>query len=403
LREFRKYLEELGGLGSVAAGQEHTAILRSRAPRALREFVPLHKLRERGAFFTSNDMAEKLWAPALQGLGPSSVVVDPACGAGDLLIPPLTRLLAERPDSVPRSIRGIDVERDFVRAARTRLALLSGRSTGEFSAIVTGDFLEDDISGTLALATHVVMNPPFSMVPSPPGSEWSSGAVSAAAVFVDKALESMASGARLLAILPDVLRSGARYGRWRRSVRRRSNLVRLEDLGQFDELTDVHVFALELVREENPSWNALSLEEARVSDASRVGDFFDVRVGAVVPHRHAEVGPSLRFITARGLSSLPADPPYRRFPGRADRGPFVAVRRTSRPGERNRAKATLVDRDEDMAVENHLIVLKQRDPAAFGYGDLLDVLRSGSTTEFLDEVIRCRHLTVGAVRDVPWQ
>jgi hypothetical protein len=78
------------------------------------------------------------------------------------------------------------------------------------------------------------------------------------------------------------------------------------------------------------------------------------------------------------------------------------VRRTSRPGDEHRAVATIVVCDRPVAVENHLLVCRPRDGSGTACQTLLDVLQRPETTSWLDRRICCRHLTVSAVRSIPW-
>jgi hypothetical protein len=82
--------------------------------------------------------------------------------------------------------------------------------------------------------------------------------------------------------------------------------------------------------------------------------------------------------------------------------PFVAIRRTSRPGDRHRAIGTLITALQPVAVENHLIALRPKDGTVKACRELLYSLKDDRTTHWLDERIRCRHLTVAALNELPW-
>ena len=92
----------------------------------------------------------------------------------------------------------------------------------------------------------------------------------------------------------------------------------------------------------------------------------------------------------------------RRFEGRVFSPPFVVVRRTSRPGDKHRALGTIINNARPVAVENHLLVLLPKDGTVKACRELLRVLRKPQTTQWLDQYIRCRHLTVSALADLPW-
>lgn len=58
--------------------------------------------------------------------------------------------------------------------------------------------------------------------------------------------------------------------------------------------------------------------------------------------------------------------------------------------------------EDAVAVENHLVVLRPLDGSQAACEQLLGVLDSEATSQWLDRRIRCRHLTVGALQTVPW-
>jgi hypothetical protein len=271
-----------------------------------------------------------------------------------------------------------------------------------FPHICQGDFFEDRECFTAA--DIVLLNPPFGRVATPEGVSWSTGQVTAAAVFTETAFERLGSETHLSAILPDVLRSGSRYRAWRERAEELVSVDTVEPVGQFDAATDVDVFVLRASpgdRAGNAAWWPSPPGGTRI-----VEDYFHVTVGAVVPHRDAEVGPETPYIYPR---LLPAGETYaaadvrRRSGGPTVTPPFVAIRRTCRPVDRGpRVLATIVSGTEGVAVENHLIVAKPHSGELRECEDLMMMLRSQATTDWLDQRIRCRHLTVGAVRQLPW-
>ncbi|MDQ1177453.1 hypothetical protein QE416_002189 [Microbacterium sp. SORGH_AS 421] len=354
----------------------------------LRHLVPRDERRRRGTFFTSSDVAARLWEQAIPKLAAGAIVVDPACGGGDLLLPAFDSVLAN--DTAQVTFRACDVDASFSRVAAARLRQRDPkRSVWVESEAV--DFLED--SSSVADATHVVLNPPFVSTEVPVA--WASGNVNAAAVFVARAVESMRPGSRLLAVLPDVLRSGTRYSAWRDYIASLSAGVRVRIGEIFDDQTDVHVFLLDL----EVGSNCAEVEWIPPSSGATLGDFANIRVGPVVPHRDPADGPLLPFVTARSLSS--GESMERRYSGRREQGPFVLVNRTSRPGEVPRVRARPWRRTGAVAIENHLLIVEPREGVTCD--ELIAVLTSKKTTEFLEARIRCRHLTVGALKEIPWQ
>jgi hypothetical protein len=53
-------------------------------------------------------------------------------------------------------------------------------------------------------------------------------------------------------------------------------------------------------------------------------------------------------------------------------------------------------------VENHLIVLRPKDGTIGACREVLGILKDERTTRWLNERIRCRHLTVAALDELPW-
>jgi hypothetical protein len=356
--------------------------------QVLQHLVSRSERRQKGTFFTSSETAVSLWKNAIDTIRDGSVIVDPACGAGDLLAPAAARIIESHVSNVV--LRACDIEEDLTRIATARLRNAVDPLRGRVEGVAV-DFLHDDKS--VKDATHVVLNPPY--VPIMVNEPWASGRVNAAALFTIRALEAMRSGSRLLAILPDVLRSGSRYSAWRRRVEDLSAINLIETHGLFDKQTDVHVFVLDvtvgLAQEDAANWS-------QAPSTSTLMDFADVRVGPVVPHRDPEFETLYRYVTARSLSS--GEVLHRGFAGRKERGPFVLVNRTSRPGESPRVRARLWADTDEVAVENHLLIVVPKDRVSCS--EVIEVLSSGESADFLDNRIRCRHLTVKALREIPW-
>jgi hypothetical protein len=136
-----------------------------------------------------------------------------------------------------------------------------------------------------------------------------------------------------------------------------------------------------------------------------VSDYFEVRVGTVVPHRDPDEGEKLAYLKAH---ELPVNDSYvpgalrRGHSGRRFQPPFVAVRRTSRPGQpQGRVQSTLITGPEPVIVENHLLVLLPHDGTLESCTRLMAELAASQTTAWLDHRLRCRHLTTTALREVP--
>lgn len=418
-REYTSRLRQL--LHSVAAdGLTHheTAVesaLDGQAATELRKLVALELRRERGAFFTTSELRRKAISVPSGGIR-SGVYFDPACGAGDLLVEAAMRLpVLGSFDATVRHwgerLLGCDLEPEFVETARLRLLLAAAYRSSlpvpspiprdVFPGLVVGDGLaQRDLASR---AHHIVLNPPFGYVSAPHGAAWADGRVSEAAVFLTRVAEYAPTGVSITAILPDVLRSGTRYWKWRNLMESMMAISQIESHGVFDRFTDIDVFLLHGTisggrRGEAPWSNSRQ-------DGEVVGDLFDVHVGPVVPHRDPKTGPWHPFIWPKRLPSSGSFNPQgksRRFVGRTFMPPFVAIRRTSRPGQTRRADGVLVVGDRGVAVENHLLVALPKDGSESSCLDLTNVLEDQLTRDWLDARIRTRHLTVSAVRELPW-
>jgi hypothetical protein len=137
-----------------------------------------------------------------------------------------------------------------------------------------------------------------------------------------------------------------------------------------------------------------------------VGNYFDVHVGRVVPHRDPENGPKHPYIHPRCIEPWKTIREFkykRRHQGKVYETPFVAIRRTSRPGHPYRAAATIIAGGNKIAVENHLIVCEPKDKKLSTCRKLMKQLKSKKVNDFLDASIRCRHLTIGSVSAIPFQ
>ena len=388
--------------------------------RALRQQVPLAVRRRAGVFFTGLRLATRLLKKAEFRARTPLVVLDPACGAGDLLLSaarrlPLGRNLEQTIAQWGQILHGRDLQPQFVVAARARLLILarhrhrafaSGDITwsSAFPNIRTGDALRD---GTLyARADFTLLNPSFAPVLALDDCSWAAGKVNSAALFLERAATRVRDGSRILAILPEVLRTGSRYAKWRRLISDYAKIQAIEPAGLFDNSADVDVFILVLQkRVAKPS----VISKAWLPDECRVGsklqDHFTVAVGPVVPYREPRTGPSRRYIHPRNVrpwQEVRRVSETRRFSGTVFNPPFVAIRRTSRPGDKLRAVGTLILGAEPVAVENHLIVCTPKDGSVETCRHLLQVLKHPRTTTFLNLRICCRHLTVGSVRGLPW-
>ncbi|MNJ55424.1 hypothetical protein D3C77_509110 [compost metagenome] len=249
----------------------------------------------------------------------------------------------------------------------------------------------------------MVANPPFGHVLASKSNKWSSGKTQLAAIFVEKIISSSKNGQRVAAVLPDVLRSGSRYERWRETLAKETVLGDVELHGRFSKNVDVDVFILRLV---TSSEKGQAIEWvppiSETEDCVKLGDLFQVRVGPVVPHRLEEGVEDFPFLCAKNAPAFGVAVPEEKikFSGTKFLPPFVVVRRTSNPCDKNRLVTTLVKGTEPVAVENHLIVMK---PLKGGVGiclKLIKALKDPTVSSRLNNVIRCRHLTTQSISSI---
>ncbi|MEV4674627.1 N-6 DNA methylase [Actinomadura sp. NPDC049382] len=413
------YNDELLRLLSGGSSTDRTAVsqhLDGLAYRWLRQTVDVDTRRKHSTFFTGSALRAELLQPYKSLIEKGATVLDPACGAGDLLIQALSLVPRRWPEDkycnyVERCIYGRDLVSLLVEVAENRLLLQSQLSRGKslsvsMHGIQTGDGLHEDVPyGETDL---VLLNPPFARVRLPARTAWGEGLTSQAAPFTLEVLSRCRPGTRVAAILPDVLRSGSRYQRWRNHVGMLATVTSIKPVGLFDPWTDVDVFIAHFEVSGNSSQKTQSYWPAldQASDSSvRLGEVATVSIGDVVPHRHSHEGPSVPYLTVHDVpvGSLVTSAPSRQFEGRLHQAPFLLVRRTSAPtrrGEKRLAVAMVDEKLDKVAVENHLIVIKptseQPDCRA-----LYEALQDSSVTEWLDRRIRTRHLTKAALLELP--
>ena len=396
------------------------AALNGEPAKTLRELVPIVARRSAGAFFTSSDLANRLLNEVQFPRSQPFIILDPTCGAGDLLLSaarrlPLGRNLLETISSWNDILYGRDLQPEFVSAAKARLLLLARQRhcafaqtdipwSKSFTNIRVGDALREEL--LYADSDFILLNPSFAPKSAPDDCSWAAGKVNSAALFLERVVAQACEGSRILAILPEVLRTGSRYNKWRQIISEHIEIKAVESAGRFDTSADVDVFLLSLVKrtKQRPTAPFAWLPQT-ILLRSKIEDHFTISVGPVVPYREPLTGPLRRYIHPRNV------PPWqvvhhiaenRRFTGTVFHPPFVVIRRTSRPGDKFRAVGTLILGASPVAVENHLIVCTPKDGSIKTCSTLLRVLAHTQTTTFLNGCIRCRHLTVGSVKSLPW-
>jgi hypothetical protein len=136
---FRPYVQRLGALldagvreGSQLKQMELEAALDGQPSRELRKLYTTESLRNTGTYFTGSKLAHRLVNTHKRNLRNVEWVVDPACGAGDLLVAcalhlPMQSDLSSTLRDWGMKLAGFDVNSAFVEATRYRLALLALR------------------------------------------------------------------------------------------------------------------------------------------------------------------------------------------------------------------------------------------------------------------------------------
>lgn len=371
--------------------------------------------RAAGTFFTGSAKSKQIAQQLRKKLPAGSLVMDPTCGIGDLLLAyagylPIETTLPQTLLTWGEQLSGIDLNADLVRLTKARLVLLArlrGGFTGKiddidgiFPHIRVGDMNQAKLE--LGEPDGFLFNPPFGVVKNVEECTWSAGSINAAALFLAELVKQKKASALISAILPEVLRCGSRYAAFRTYLEQLGVWGSYKSLGRFDAWTDVDVFSTLIVPSpKGKIWGSRGMTK----DDIRVGDMFRVHVGAVVPHRDSKKGVWQRYICAKTTPKWcdGFEPSVsRRFRGTVFKPPFVVVRRTSSPSDGNRAVATVIVGDRTVAVENHLLVLLPMDGSVETCRRLIRVLASHETNTFLNAEIRCRHLTTGIVAQIPW-
>lgn len=378
------------------------------------DLVSPKSVRRLGAFFTPSKIAQRLVDQFSIKRWTDNAVFDPACGAGDLLLP-VARTLPLR-ETVSSTLRlwknhifGCDLSPEFIKAAQLRMVLLAAargsridQPPDELAKILTNFVVADglSLSNEYSKSSYIVMNPPFGRVDC--GVQpWREGSVTAAALFLERAARLCAQGAEIAALLPEVLRTGSSYEHWRNHISRFVKNAQPQSMGLFSEEADVDVFMQHFRK--CKAWDSVIVPQ-RAAVQKTLGERFLVAVGSVVPHRDKLKGPYRAYLHSKNAvpwAEVRRISETRRFTGRTFTPPFVVVRRTSRPGDPHRATATLVLGKRKVAVENHLLVIIPKQGGVSACRSLLRELISPQIDEFLDKTMRCRHLTTASVSSLP--
>ncbi|HAU5563332.1 TPA: SAM-dependent DNA methyltransferase [Serratia fonticola] len=382
----------------------------------LRKLLTIDEMREAGTFFTGQALASKTISSFLKPVTINSVVLDPTCGAGNLLIE-ASRCLDVKPylsDTIRewgKVLWGFDINPHFIEATKIRIVIeainrgveqdCNLREAFELLPNIYARNALEVNEGDLFQVTHVAMNPPFTLWPSPNENYWKKGNVNAAGIILDKYIRNLPISCQISAVLPDVLRSGSRYSGFRKFASSSMD-ASISVWGKFNSKTDVDVFLLSGFKCESRSplyWHKAC------SVNNTISDYFDVRTGPLVAYRDPEDGPEYAYFHPKNCPKwvvVNSVSERRKFKGKALQPPFVVIKRTSSPSDRSRASATIINLKELVAIENHMIVVTPKDGKLNSCEQLLKILQNSKTNDFINERIRLRHLTVGVVKDIPF-
>jgi hypothetical protein len=310
-------------------------------------------------------------------------------------------------------ILGYDLNPILVKATKIRLLLLAKLVSNNLTSISRFEVSKSfknvieknffNLSIDFQKADIIVCNPPFGSTLASESYKWGTGKIQTAVLFISELLERVPAGQNIFAILPDVLRSGSRYDKWRESIAKIADIIQIKLYGRFDKYTDVDVFLIHFQKKTtnkifNAKWTVISNKE-------KLGDYFNVSVGSVVPFRLKEVGEDFTYINTKnavpwkGLNTLTKKI---KFNGKNHHAPFVVIRRTSSPSDRNRAVPTLINEFGNFVIENHLFVLSPKDGKLVTCKLLIKKLKNPKTNTWFNKYIRCRHLTKKSILELPW-
>lgn len=382
----------------------------------LRKLLSIEEMREAGSFFTGQALASKAISSFKRPITLKSIVLDPTCGAGNLLIEASRKLGVETTLSATlkewgKVLWGFDIHQHFIEAAKIRIVIEAlNRGVVQNCKLEEAFNFLPNICVKNALTvkaeevknvTHIVMNPPFTIWPSPKINYWKEGNLNAAGILFDNYLRLLPNNCLISAILPDVLRSGSRYNEFRAFVSDSMN-ADVEIWGRFNSKTDVDVFLLSGITQcnkERIQWHRV------INKKHSIADYFDVRTGPLVAYRDPEEGKEYAYFYPKicpKWAVIKSAIERRKFSGKVLQPPFVVIKRTSSPSDRSRASATLINLNEPVAIENHMIVVTPKDGKVNTCKKLMRILQSQQTNDYLNERIRLRHLTISVVKDIPF-
>ncbi len=266
------------------------SILNGKTTSELKRLVSLKYRKDNGIFFTGPQLSKKVANKLKHILTDGTMVIDPACGAGNLLLFCLDHLpkkdtLIETLEYWSKIIYGYDLYEEFIITAKLRFILHAMR-------FFPNDKIPDielkkyfyNIKVKDSLATNklnnkqacVVVNPPFGYTKSIKKCSWASGQIQVAGIFMEKIINNAPEGQHIVSILPDVLKSGSRYKKWRDFISNNVSYLDIETCGRFDNETDVDVFILHIIKSLSPA--GLSFDKKRKC-TNTISNYFNICKG----------------------------------------------------------------------------------------------------------------------------
>lgn len=374
--------------------------------------------RQHGIFFSGDEWAKKITQHIPTGNWQR--YIDPSAGVGDLLLEicktfPLGDSFSATQLAWSKLLSANDLRLSFIEIAWTRIQALAvsrhqlrGDDLNIDSLIEmppsfqTGDTLSKRTS--FLTGDCLVMNPPFQRIKTPPDSAIGTGLYSAAALHLERIIAQAEPGVGIVALVPDVLRSGSSYKKFRALLNSKLDIREFIPLGRFGASADVDVSLISGITSK-----ARTVTSSRGTESFKsthnIGENFKVRVGSVVPHRTSSAKSKLGYINVKNTpawAELERIETKASYLATAEQGPFVVIRRTSSPSDKERARATVINTKEMVLVENHFIICKPLSGLISDCRKLVANLKDKRTNQWLNQRIRCRHLTVSAVSELPW-
>jgi adenine-specific DNA-methyltransferase len=198
---------------------------------------------QHGRHYTPALLAEELWSEVLAVASGEGPVVDPAAGAGALLIPPLRRFVraahdpAEALREVSAQFGGTDLDPIAVWLGNALLVaellpLWSCLPPYEREPLPRLLRVGDGLASARDLPQIIMMNPPYGRVRLSPAARerWQStlyGHANRYALFLHAAVERVRPGGVVAAVIPTSFLGGAYFQRLRAFLAREAPLVRL--------------------------------------------------------------------------------------------------------------------------------------------------------------------------------